>query len=313
MFPIRLFPAATALALTLAIAGCATVPSPPPAHPPRAEPMVALGKAERPVIAFVLGGGGARGFAHAGVLKVLDDAGIRADLVVGTSAGSLVGALYAGGVRNHELLETALAVQREQLVDFVFPNRGFIEGDRLQTYIDQVLRGRLIEQLDVPFVAIATELKTGRMVAFNRGDTGVAVRASCSVPAVFQPTTIEGREYVDGGLVSPVPVAVARSLGADLVIAVDVSRQPGERQDFSSTTAMLSHAFVIMEHSLAREESKLADVVIRPDLARVPATDLAARVEAIRAGEEAARAALPQIQRLIAAKTAARAGAGQGR
>src|SRR6266581_3082690 len=304
--------AAFVLALSLGIAACASLP-PAPEHPPSSEPLVLSRKADRPLIAFVLGGGGARGFAHAGVLKVLDDAGIRADLVVGTSAGSLVGALYAGGIRNDELVQTALAVQREELVDFVFPHRGFIEGNRLQTYIDKALNGRLIEQLDIPFVAVATELATGRLVAFTRGDTGMAVRASCSVPVVFQPTTIRGIEYVDGGLVSPVPVRLARESGADLVIAVDVSRQPDEQKGLDSTAAMLGHAFVVMEHALAQEESKLADVVIRPNLAKVRATDLAARGEAIAAGEEAARAALPQIRSLIAEKTATRSGGNPGR
>src|SRR5438552_18499791 len=123
---------AAAFVLALSLAGCASLP-PAPEHPPSGEALVLTRKADRPLIAFVLGGGGARGFAHVGVLKVLDDAGIRADLVVGTSAGSLVGALYAGGVRNEGLVEAALAVHREQLVDFVFPNRGFIEGERLQT------------------------------------------------------------------------------------------------------------------------------------------------------------------------------------
>src|SRR5438309_8334667 len=167
--------AAFALALSLGIAGCASLP-PAPEHPPSDEALVLTRKADRPLIAFVLGGGGARGFAHAGVLKVLDDAGIRPDLVVGTSAGSLVGALYAGGIRNDELVETALAVQREELIDFVFPHRGFIEGNRLQTYIDKALEGRLIEQLDIPFVAVATELASGRLVAFTHGEIG---RASC--------------------------------------------------------------------------------------------------------------------------------------
>ncbi len=304
--------AAFVLALSLGIAGCASLP-PAPEHPPSAEALVLSRKADRPLIAFVLGGGGARGFAHAGVLKVLDDAGIRADLVVGTSAGSLVGALYAGGIRNDELVQTALAVQREDLVDFVFPHRGFIEGNRLQTYIDKALNGRLIEQLDIPFVAVATELATGRLVAFTRGDTGMAVRASCSVPVVFQPTTIRGIEYVDGGLVSPVPVRLARESGADLVIAVDVSRQPDEQKGLDSTAAMLGHAFVVMEHALAQEESKLADVVIRPNLARVRATDLAARAQAIAAGEDAARAALPRIRSVIAEKTATRSGGNPGR
>ncbi len=168
----------------------------------------------------------------------------------------------------------------------------------------------MIEQLDVPFVAVATELGTGRLVAFTRGDAGMAVRASCSVPVVFQPTTILGREYVDGGLVSPVPVRVARASGADLVIAVDVSRHPEEQRELGSTALLLTHAFVVMEHALSQEETQLADVVIRPDLAKVPATDLAARAEAIRAGEDAARAALPRIRSLIAERTVAPSGAG---
>ncbi|HET7199958.1 MAG TPA: patatin-like phospholipase family protein [Burkholderiales bacterium] len=292
--------------VVLAIAGCATAPPTPPAHPPRSEPTIPIARTDRPVIAFVLGSGGARGFAHAGALRVLDEAGIHADMVVGTSAGSLAGALYAGGIRGDALVDTALAVQRRQLVDFVFPNRGFIEGDKLQSYIDGALRGRLIEELDLPFVAVATELGTGRLVAFNRGDVGMAVRASCSVPAIFQPTPIEGREYIDGGLVSPVPVRIARSMGATLIIAIDVSRQPAEQGDLGSTAAMLSHAFVVMEHALAQEETRLADIVIRPDLAGVPATDLAARGRAIAAGEEAARAVLPQIRRLIDERTAAK-------
>jgi NTE family protein len=310
--PETLLRAAAALALSLGIAACASLP-PSPEHPPSAEALVLTRHADRPLIAFVLGGGGARGFAHAGVLKVLDDAGIRADLVVGTSAGSLVGALYAGGIRNDELLEIALAVQREELIDFVFPHRGFIDGNRLQAYIDKALKGRLIEQLDIPFVAVATELASGRLVAFTRGDAGMAVRASCSVPVVFQPTPIQGSEYVDGGLVSPVPVKVARESGAELVIAVNVSRHPDEHKEFGSSAAMLSQAFVVMEHTLAQEESKLADVLIRPNLAEVSVTDLAARGQAIAAGEDAARAALPRIRSLIAEKTAARSGGNLGR
>jgi NTE family protein len=293
--------------LAVAVAACATAPL--PEHPPRSVPLAPVVLGDRPVIAFVLGGGGARGFAHVGALKVLDDAGIRADLVVGTSAGSLAGALYAGGIRGGALVDAAQGVQQAQIVDFVFPNRGFIEGEKLQSYINQSLHGRLIEQLDLPFVAVATELSTGMLTAFSRGDVGMAVRASCSVPAVFQPTRIEGREYVDGGLVSPVPVRVARSLGADLVIAVDVSRQPTERHDFDNTAAMLNQSFIVMEHALAEEESRLADVVVRPDLSKVAATDLAARALAIAAGEAAARAALPEIKRLIAAKVAAKTAA----
>ena len=294
----------TAAALVvLALAGCAGAPV--LEHPPRAVPPAPIVRADRPVIAFVLGAGAARGFAHVGALKVLDEAGIRADLVVGTSAGSLIGALYAGGVRGPALVERALAVQRKQLVDLTLPRRGFIDGDKIQAYVNEALEGRLIEQLDLPFVAVATELRTGTLVAFNRGDTGMAVRASCSVPAVFHPTPIDGHEYVDGSLVSPVPVRVARALGADIVIAFDVSMQPTERE-LGSTTAMVTQAFVVMASTIAREETQLADVVLLPDLAGVSVADLSARGRAIAAGEDAARAALPEIVRLIAQKSAAK-------
>src|SRR6185369_10003728 len=185
------------VAVALVLAGCAGAPAAPD-HPPRANPPIAAARADHPLIAFVLGAGAARGFAHAGALKVLDDAGIRADMVIGTSAGSLVGALYAGGIRGQALIDMALALQRKQLFDFVLPHRGFIDGERLETYVNQSLHARLIEQLEMPFVAVATDLKTGALVAFNSGNTGMAVRASCSVPGIFQPTSIEDREYVDG-------------------------------------------------------------------------------------------------------------------
>jgi NTE family protein len=290
-------------AIALVLAGCAGTPT-APEHPPRAEPAVAAAHSERPLIAFVLGAGAARGFAHAGALKVLDDAGIRADMVIGTSAGSLVGALYAGGIRGQALIDMALAVQRKQLFDFVLPHRGFIDGERIQSYVNQSLGSRLIEQLEVPFVAVATDLRTGTLVAFNRGDTGMAVRASCSVPAIFQPTSIEGREYVDGSLVSPVPVRLARSLGADIVIAINVSPHATDQSEVDSERAIVTQTFVVMVASIAREETKLADVVLQPDLTGVRLADLSARGRAIAAGEQAARDALPEIERLIELKSA---------
>ncbi|HEX5091121.1 MAG TPA: patatin-like phospholipase family protein [Burkholderiales bacterium] len=289
----------------LALAGCASV-EPAPEHPPQAVPLAPLATAHRPTIAFALGGGAVRGFAHAGALKVLDDAGIRADLVVGTSVGSIFGALYAGGVRNDALLQAARDVQRGQLIEFVFPNRGFVDGARLQSFMNERLGGRRIEQLGTPFAAVATELRTGRSVVFSRGDTGLAVRASCSLPAVFRPAVIEGTEYVDGGLTHPVPVSVARAAGADVVIAVVVSRQPGDTGDLGSTRELLNQTIVIMQHSIEEMELPGADVVIRPDVSQVPVSDFDARMRAIEAGEAAARAALPAIRRAIEAKRARR-------
>ena len=294
---------ALALALAGSLAGCATVPPQvPAARYATAAPLAPIKRTDHPVVVIALSGGAARGFAHAGVLRVLDENGIKPDAVVGTSAGSVVGALYAGGIRGDALVEAALELQREQVIEFTYPNRGFVNGQRLQEYIDRRLDDRPIERLGLPYVAVATDLRTGRLVAFNRGDTGTAVRASSSVPAVFQPMVMNGHEYVDGGLVSPVPVRVARALGADIVIAVDVTNQPTAARKFDSTGALVAQSIIIMEHALADNELKDADVVIRPDLREASSTDFDSRTEAIAAGERAARAELPRIHELIEAK-----------
>jgi len=290
-------------ALAGALAGCATVPPEVPAvRYASAAPLAPIRRTDHPVVVVALSGGAARGFAHTGVLRVLDESGIKPDAVVGTSAGSVVGALYAGGIRGDALVEAALELQREQVIEFTYPNRGFVNGQRLQEYIDRRLGDRPIERLGLPFVAVATDLRTGRLVAFNRGDTGTAVRASSSVPVVFQPMAMGGREYVDGGLVSPVPVRVARALGADIVIAVDVTHQPTAEKQFDSTGALVAQSIIIMEHALADNELREADVVIRPDLQDAPSVSFDLRDEVVAAGERAARAALPRIHELIEAK-----------
>ena len=285
------------------LGGCATLPPPVPAVGyPTAGPLVRIKRTNHPVVVVALSGGVAHGFAHIGVLEVLDKNGIRPDGIVGTSAGSVVGALYAGGLRGEALVDAGLELRRNQVIEFTLPNSGFIDGQRLQDYIDRRLGNRPIQRLGLPFVAVATDLRTGRLVAFNRGDTGMAVRASSSVPGVFQPLVIDGHEYVDGGLVSPVPVRVARALGADIVIAVDVTRQPAAAKRLGDTASLVRQSIVVMEHALAKNELAGADIVIRPDLRNVPSTDFGLRAEAIEAGERAALAALPKIRALIAKK-----------
>jgi NTE family protein len=299
----RIHASSLVLALAVSLAGCATVPPPlPEARYAKETPLVPIKRTDHPVVVLALSGGAARGFAHAGVLRVLDEYGIKPDGIVGTSAGSVVGALYAGGIRGNALVEAALDLQRDQVIEFTYPNRGFVNGQRLQDYMDRRLGDRPIERLGLPFVAVATDLRSGRLVAFNRGDTGTAVRASSSVPGVFQPLAMGGHEYVDGGLVSPVPVRVARALGADIVIAVDVTHQPTAQTEFDSTGALVSQSLIIMEHTLASDELREADVVIRPDLGEAPTASFDLRAETIAAGERAAHAALPRIQELIESK-----------
>jgi NTE family protein len=282
--------------LAMLIPACsAPLPVKEPTPAPIQQPQV---KPAPPRIALVLGGGAARGFAHIGVIKVLEAQGIVLDLVVGTSAGSVVGALYAGGYSGFELQKIAFQLEESSVGDFVMPERGFIKGEQLQIFVNKSLQNRAIEKLSKPFAAVATDLQTGEMVVFRLGNVGMAVRASSSVPGVFQPTSINGREYVDGGLVSPVPVKAARSMGADIVIAVDISSKPRNAKT-KDTLDVLLQTVSIMGQSISNYELAEADVVIRPNTGTIGAADFDSKHVAILEGEKAAQAALPLIRKLI--------------
>jgi len=248
-----------------------------------------------PRIGLALGGGAARGFAHIGVLQVLEEAGIVPSLVVGTSAGSVVAALFASGRNGSELAALALAMDESALTDWAYPGRGLIRGEALARYVRENTGSRAIEQMKVPLGIVATDLASGEPILFARGDTGVAVRASSAVPAVFQPVKIGEREYVDGGLVSPVPVRFARQMGAEFVIAVDISSPP-EGQPTSDAVKMLLQTFAIMGKSINRFELRDADLVLRPRLDGIGSADFTARRRAIQAGREAAQRALAELR-----------------
>jgi len=261
--------------IALLLAGCATAPvNHTAADAPSAAPLQRVSKMQ-PVVGLVLGAGGSRGFAHVGVLKAFEEAGIEVDVIVGVSSGAVVAALHAGGMRAAELEATALAIEDNDLLDFTLFGPGMIEGGRLQAYINDTLHNRPIEALQKPFAVIAAERETSRMTIFNRGNTGLAVRASASVPKLFWPVVIRGTEYVDGGVASRVPASVARQMGADIVIAVDVSRR-------------------------GSAEAQQADVVIRPQTIRTRITDFSQKIANLAAGEEAAREMLPQVRELLA-------------
>lgn len=278
-----------------------TTPTEPPANAP-----VATAPAPKvlPRIGLALGGGAARGFAHVGVIQVLEEAGIQPQLVAGTSAGSLVAAIYASGKKGDELQRVALTMEEAAIADWTLPifSRGMLRGEALARYVNTQVRSRLIEDMPLPLGIYATDLKTGAGVLFRRGDTGTAVRASSAVPAVFQPVKISGRDYVDGGLVSPVPVLAARNMGAELVIAVDISSPP-EGSVTDGTLEILLQTFSIMGKSINSLELRDADVVVRPALAGISSGDFSARRRSIEAGRLAMQAALPQLRAAIAAKT----------
>ena len=270
----------------------ASTPSPAPAAPPKLP--------RPPRIGLALGGGAARGFAHIGVIQVLEEAGIRPDLVVGTSAGSLVAALYAAGRSGTELARVALAMDESAITDWSFPGRGMIRGEALARYVREQSGNKLIEQMPLPLGIVATDLDNGLPMLFQRGDVGMAVRASSAVPAVFQPVKIGSREYVDGGLVSPVPVRFARQMGAELVIAVDISSPP-DGNATGDAFKMLLQTFAIMGKSINQFELKDADIVVRPLLVGVSSADFTARKRAIDAGRAAGLAALAGLRARIAA------------
>lgn len=263
-----------------------------------------------PKLGLALGGGAARGFAHIGVIQVLEESGIKPDLVVGTSAGSLVAALYASGKSGADLAALAQSMDETAITDWSFPGRGLIRGEALARYVRERTGGRTIEQMKIPLGIVATDLDNGQGIVFRVGDTGTAVRASSAVPAVFQPVRIGQREYVDGGLVAPVPVRYARQMGAEMVIAVDISTPP-DGAATGDLMRVLLQTFSIMGQSISRFELREADVVIRPRLVGISSADFTARVRSIQAGREAATAAIAAMKQRLALGAVAAGAAAQ--
>ncbi|KMZ13146.1 UPF0028 protein YchK [Candidatus Burkholderia humilis] len=259
--------------------------------------------AQRPVhIGLALGGGAARGFAHIGVIKALEARNVPVDLVVGTSAGSVIAALYASGMNGIAINKLALTMDEASISDWAMPfrTRGLLQGIALQNYLNKTLDNRPIEKMAKPLGVVATDLRNGQPILFQRGNTGVAVRASCSVPSIFEPVKIGDHEYVDGGLVSPVPAAFARKMGADFVIAVDISARP-EDAATQSYFGVLMQMFTIMGQSIkAYELDKYASAVIRPNLNAMSSSDFSQRNASILAGEEAVAKMWPALQRQLA-------------
>jgi NTE family protein len=274
----------TFLSLLLCLCSCAPKEVQPPPKPAK--------------IALVLGAGAAKGFAHIGVLKVLESNKIPVHMIVGTSAGSFVGALYAYGFSSFELQKLSFAIEKNDIIDLTVPDRGFIKGEKVEGYINHILRDTPIEKLRIPFYAVATDIQNGSEVVFGSGNTGTAVRASCSIPGVFIPPVISGRMYVDGGVVSPVAVDAAKKLGADIVIAVDLSGDPDSPIP-KGTVELILQSINIMHMKLAVPQLEKADIVIKPRVGYLGSTDFTKRHDAVLEGEKATLSALPKIREMI--------------
>jgi len=288
----------------IVLSGCSSISAPKPSTSITA--VTSQAKQPRPIkIGLALGGGAARGFAHIGVIKVLEAQGILPDIVVGTSAGSLVGALYAAGHNGYALHKLALDMDEASISDWSVPlfakASGVLKGEALQNYVNKTINNVPLEKFKIPFGAVATDLNSGAHILFQRGNAGVAVRASSAVPSIFQPVKIGEHSYVDGGLVSPVPVQYVREMGADFVIAVNISTQP-EAQAASSSLDVLLQTFSIMGQSINRQELKDADIVISPKLGTMKGNDFNGRNLAILAGEQATNEVLAEIKQKLKAK-----------
>lgn len=252
-------------------------------------------------VALALGGGASKGFAHIGIIKVLKENNIPIKIVTGTSAGSIVGSMYASGMSPDRLELEAEILGKTDLVDLTLSTSGFIKGEKLQNYINRKVGNRPMQQFPIKFAAVATDFESGKPVVFNVGNAGQAVRASASIPNVFQPVVIGSRKYVDGGLSQPVPVSAAKKLGANFIIAVDISARPAKNVS-QGMFSYLDQTINVMSQTALRQELGQANVVIKPqvlELGSIGGFDQKQR--AIQLGEQAARAALSEIKRKLAA------------
>lgn len=311
----------TTLALSISACSILTPTTPTADTPEIASPSVAL----------VLGGGGAKGFAHVGVIKALEENGITPTLVVGTSVGSLVGSLYASGYNANQLERLALTTTDSELTDFTLSNQGFIEGIKLKNFINAHVDGRAIDSFPMRFAAVAAEKHTLKKTVFTSGDAGLAVQASCSVPNIFIAPRIPekvGKKYIDGGVVSLVPVDAARDLGADIIIAVDVTatsntttnNKPLTINSLTSFWGFLENNLIsngnVMSKATAqpstnrvssmRHERDRADIVITPNVSHISSVDTSQRRAFITAGSQATNAQINAIKQLIKEKSSSK-------
>ena len=258
-----------------------------------------IASSQQPKVALVLGSGGARGYAHIGVIQMLEQKGLKPDFIVASSAGSIVGAIYASGKTGKQVEQIAMDLKASDVRDFTLSLQGFFDGKKIQNYINQLVDDKSLEQLDIPLYVVATELKQGKQVVFNQGNTGQAVRASTTIPSMFVPTKIGEAEYVDGGLVSPLPVAIAKQLGADFIIAVDILAKP-QYTETSNIWGLFNQNINVMQNQLAKNEAQWADILIQPDIrekAHVFSTK--SRAQTIDAGRIATRAQNEKLDQLL--------------
>lgn len=252
-----------------------------------------------PKIVLVLGGGGARGFAHIGVLQVLKEAGIKVSGIVGTSMGALIGSTYAAGTDLYYLGQLVEYFHWEDLIDFHLPTLGLIDGSKVKAVIDLLTKGKSFEELPIEFWAVATDLFTGEEVVFKNGPLASAVRASISIPGVFTPVNLDGRTLVDGGVVAGVPVSVARQLNGDITVAVNVGFDHTQHE-VRNIFDVMAKVLDIMGNALDSRQILQADLIITPQLGSIGTLHFYKAKECLEIGRKAAEQIVPDLKKQIA-------------
>ncbi|WP_051408832.1 patatin-like phospholipase family protein [Syntrophorhabdus aromaticivorans] len=257
--------------------------------------------AGEPRIALVLGGGAAKGFAHVGVIRVLEQEKIPIHMVVGTSVGSLIGGIYASNPDSFQLEWTAFKIDRNDVLDFsiVHSKLGPVQGARLEGFVDQTVKIKKVENTKIPFYPVATDLNTGQTVVLEKGSLSKAIRASSAIPGIFVPVAFDNRMLVDGGVTNNVPCDVARSKGADIIIAVNVGKDIREN-NISSLIDVVGQSAAIMMRESSKAKLRYASVVIEPDTGGVGMFDFTRKKMLLEEGMKAARQAVPKIRELMA-------------
>lgn len=252
----------------------------------------------RPKVGLALGSGGARGFAHLGVMKVLLEEGIPVDYIAGSSMGALVGCFYAAGSDIDRLYKLSRVFKRKYYLDFTVPKMGFIAGKRVKELIRIFTYGRNLEDLDIPVSVVATDLMTGEKVVFSKGPIAEAVRASISIPGILVPEKYNGKLLVDGGVVDRIPVSVVQKMGADIVIAVDVSHVK-RSTEITTIYDVIMQSIDIMQMELVTNRAIASDVMIRPQVEMFSSKAFTNITDIIKKGEEEAKKQIKKIYDLL--------------
>ena len=260
-----------------------------------------------PAIGLALGGGFARGIAHVGVLKVLEEEGIPVRMIAGTSVGALIGAAYCSGVTIAELEEVAYKVRFTTFARWTLSRYGFASNDRMVSFLTRTLKVQTFEQLRIPLGVTATDFNTGEGMVFTSGSIIDPVRASCAYPGMFLPVEIRGRWLVDGMLSNPVPTRPLRAMGAERVLAVQLKGQWSKSTAPRHLFDVIGQSFAIAQDMMSTVWRSAADVVIEPDVAGFDYDDFKRAGELIRVGETAMRRALPQVRKWLEAPAEAAA------